>query len=187
MEPFDAFGKIKTRKCSAVSNAAWPRVVNWPAASCSKLVELSTPKMFAYVRPLEPVVPGVVSMVRMFLRFGSVLVLSTTKSPARAAVPTRSTMFSGTMPCALYVASLKSNGDVPRSLPPLAETLALKLRPASTISASAATASQSVHFETFLFFMIGEFSLVCLSNEERIMYEESSDECQRGDTRREKI
>ena len=63
--------------------------VNWPAALRSKLVELSTPKMLAYVRPLLPVVPGVVSMVRMFRRFGSVLVLSTTKSPLRLASPTR--------------------------------------------------------------------------------------------------
>lgn len=48
-------------------------------------------------------------------------------------------------------------------------------------------ASESVHFEVLLIFMIGEFLLrVSLLNEERIMYEESSDECQRRDKARKK-
>ena len=43
-------------------------------------------------------------------------------------------------------------------------------------------ASESVNFEVLLVFMIGEFLLrVSLLNEERIMYEESSNECQHGD------
>src|ERR1044072_1607863 len=125
-------------------------------------------------------------MVRTVARFGSVLVLSTTKSPARDGVPTRSTMFSGMMPCAREVASLKSNGDVPRSLPPSAETLVLKLRLATAVRGSATTASQMVHFEVDLFFMIGELLWGVLKYEERIMYEEFSEECQRDDKARKK-
>src|SRR6185369_14442761 len=121
-------------------------------------------------------------MVRTFLRFGSVFELSMTKSPVRDGVPTRRTMFSGTIPYARYVASAKSKGDVPRSLPP-ADTLVLKLKPATAATVRAKAASQTFHCEFFLLsLMIGWFSLECCRrNATPSMREESLLVCQRGD------